>query len=86
MLQDYTTSTLNHVRAAKEQICRQFPDTVGESLTARKDSVLKDTEYLIKSLDDTLVHLDECQYQVRRWQDHWANKLRHLTRPKSWKN
>ena len=86
MLQDYTTSTLYHVRAAKEQICRHFPDTVGESLTVRKNNVLKDTDYLIKSLDEILVHLDKCQHQVRRWQDHWANKLRQLTRPNLWKN
>ena len=86
MLQDYTTSTLHHVQAAKEQICRHFPDTVGESLTVRKNSVLKDTNYLIKSLNEILVHLDKCQHQVRRWQDHWANQLRHLTRPNLWKN
>ena len=86
MLQDYTTLTLYHVRAARKQLCRQLPDTVGQSLTVRKNSVLKDTDYLIKSLDEILVHLDKCQQQVRHWQDHWANTLRHFTRPNFWKN
>lgn len=65
MLQDSITLTLHHIQAAKEQLCRQLPSTAGEALTTRKDNVLKDTDYLIESLNLTMVHLGECQQQVR---------------------
>ncbi len=60
MLQDYITSTLYHIQAAKEQLWRQLSDTAGEALTLRKDDVLKDTDYLIESLNLIMVHLGEC--------------------------
>ena len=65
MLQDYITSTLHHIQAAKEQLCRQIPNIAGEALTIRKDNVSKDTDYLIESLKSVMVHLGECQQQVR---------------------
>lgn len=64
MLQDYIASTLHHIQAAKEHLCRQLPDTAGEALTIRKNNVLKDTDYLIKALNSVMVHLSECQQQV----------------------
>ena len=60
MLQDYITSTLHQIQAAKEQLCRQLPDTVGEVLTNRKNILLKDIDYLIESLYVTMVYLGEC--------------------------
>lgn len=65
MLQDYVTSALHHIQAAKEQLYRKIPTEVGEAFTIRKDSVLKDTDYLIESLNSTTLHLSECQRQVR---------------------
>lgn len=75
MLQDYTTSTLHHAQAAKEQIRRHFPDTVRESLTVRRNSVLKDTDYLIKSLDKALVYLDKCQQQAKSLEELKQNQI-----------
>ena len=65
MLQDYVTSTLHHIQAAKEQICRQLPNTATGVLIVRKNDVLKDTDYLIASLKSMVVHLGECQQQVK---------------------
>ena len=64
MLQDYVTSTLCHMQAAREQLCRQLPDTAREVSIIRKKDVLKDADYLIESLKSAVVHLGECQQQV----------------------
>ena len=66
MLQDYVTSALHHLQTAKEQLGRQLPTaTAGDALTIRKNSILKDTDYLVESLKLMMVHLSECQQQVR---------------------
>lgn len=86
MLQDYVTLTLYHLQAAKVQLYRQLPDTAGQALTARKDVILKDTDYLIESLNAALRHLGECQQQVRNLQDCETGQLIHLTRLNPWRN
>ena len=65
MLQDYVTSTLYHIKAAKEHVCRQLPNTAREVFIIRKNDVLKDTDYLIESLNSVLVHFGECHQQLR---------------------
>lgn len=69
MLQDYITSTLYHIEAAKEQLCGHLPNTAKEILTIQKNKILKDTDYLIESLKSIIVHLGECQHQVKHLQD-----------------
>ena len=86
MLQDYVTSTLYHIQAAKEQLCRQLPNTAGEALTIRKNNTLKDTDYLIESLNLMTVHLGECQQQVKHLRIRSVIKLTQLTRLNPWKN
>ena len=68
MLQDYITSALHHMQTAKEQLCRQLPTTVEDALTTRKNDMLKDTDYVVESLNLMMVHLSECQQQVRNSQ------------------
>ena len=69
ILQDYVTSALHHLQTAKEQLCRQLPTTTtttaGDALIIRKNNILKDTDYLVESLNLMMVHLSECQQQVR---------------------
>lgn len=75
MLQDYVTLTLYHLQAAKVQLYRQLPDTAGQALTARKDVILKDTDYLIESLNAALRHLGECQQQAKSLEELKQNQI-----------
>ena len=70
MLQDYVISALHHMQTAKEQLCRLLPTTAGEALIIRKNNILKDTDYLVESLNLMMVHLSECQQQVRDSSQH----------------
>lgn len=65
MLQDYVLVTLYHLQAAKAQLYQQLPDTAERALTARKKLILKDTEYLIDSLNAAIKHLKEYQQQIK---------------------
>ena len=64
LLQDYAASTIYHAEAARDRLDRLIPETVPATFSTRKNNLLKDTDYIIESLDQLMAHLAQCLQEV----------------------